>query len=98
MAEVVPEWDRSEWQIILLRSCRDMQSYQQAMLDLERTQVELAGKAQELGQLREIVVERDLAMYRLRKENESLRQGLRSSHHLQAEPDACEDEKHEDRL
>jgi len=77
---------------------RDMQPYQQAMLDLERTQVELAGKAQELGHLREIVVERDLAIFRLRKENESLRRGLRGSLHLQAEPDACEGETHEDRL
>jgi PAS domain S-box-containing protein len=72
---------------------RDMQPYQQAMLDLERTQVELAGKSQELGHLREIVVERDLAIFRLRKENESLRRGLRGSLHVQAEPDACEGER-----
>ena len=72
---------------------RDMQPYQQAMLDLERMRVELTGKSHELRQLREIVVERDLAIFRLQKENESLRQDLRSSPPFQAEPDACEGER-----
>ena len=71
---------------------RDMQPYQQAMLDLERRQVELDGKSQEVGQLRDIVVERDLAIFRIRKENESLRRGLRISQPLQADSDACEGE------
>jgi len=72
---------------------RDMRPYQQAMLDLERLTGELYRKSQELGQLKEIVVARDLAIFRLQKDNEELRRGVRSSPPVQAEADPCEGER-----
>ena len=72
---------------------RDMRPYQQAMLDLERVTGELYRKSQELGQLKEIVVARDLAIFRLQKDNEELRRGVRSSPPVQAEADPCQGER-----
>jgi hypothetical protein len=72
---------------------RDMRPYQQAMLDLERLTGELYRKSQELGQLKEIVVAKDLAIFRLQKDNEELRRGVRSSPPVQAEADPCEGER-----
>lgn len=52
---------------------QDMRRYEQAMLDLERTRVELEGRVQEVAHLKEIVVARDLSLLRLQKEHEALR-------------------------
>lgn len=56
---------------------QDRQCYEQAMLDLERTKVELQGRLQDVGHLREIVLARDVTLLRLQKENESLKRSLR---------------------
>ena len=61
----------------VLGIAQDRQCYEQAMLDLERTKVELQGRLQEVEHLKEIVVARDMALLYLQKENESLKRSLR---------------------
>lgn len=56
---------------------QDRQCYEQAMLDLERTKVELQGRLQDVEHLREIVLARDVTLLRLQKENESFKRSLR---------------------
>jgi PAS domain S-box-containing protein len=56
---------------------QDQRSYEQTMLDLERTKVELQGRSQEVEHLKEIVVARDMALLHLQKENELLKRSLR---------------------
>jgi len=58
---------------------QDRQCYEQAMLDLERTKVELHGRLQEVEHLKEIVLARDVTLLRLQKEIESLRRSLRGA-------------------
>ena len=56
---------------------QDQRGYEQTMLDLERTKVELQGRSQEVEHLKEIVVARDMALLHLQKENELLKRSLR---------------------
>ncbi|WP_447984487.1 response regulator [Nitrospira sp. Nam74] len=56
---------------------QDQRGYEQTMLDLERTKVELQGRSQDVQNLKEIVVARDMALLHLQKENELLKRSLR---------------------
>ena len=56
---------------------QDQRGYEQTMLDLERTKVELQGRSQEVDHLKEIVVARDIALLHLQKENELLKRSVR---------------------
>jgi len=58
----------------------NMQAHQQALLDVERMRVELQGKCQEIANLKELVVARDVTLLRLQKDNDALKQTLRPSH------------------
>jgi PAS domain S-box-containing protein len=74
---------------------QDRQCHEQAMLDLERTKIELEGRRHEVEHLKEIVVARDMILLRLQKENESLKRSLRQATLNATASDAAEVETNE---
>ena len=69
---------------------QDRQCYEQAMLDLERTKVELQGRLQDVEHLKEIVLARDVTLLRLQKENDCLKRSLRRAISNPTASDAAE--------
>ena len=77
LLQIAPLRDDEGRVIGVIGMAQDRQCYEQAMLDLERTKVELQGRLQEVEHLKEIVLARDVALLRLQKENETLKRFFR---------------------